>query len=137
MKPVVASRNVICFLRPIHVSRRNDKLPVRQLLEKVSANQSPDFIVGSGIQGSPIGFFNPVIPTFTFIGVPFFIIRVPRFFVAVRYPKTFRRCYEEFRLTRTQEYKGTLSSLLKKGNSEKVDHPHRLFFSLFGSVLFK
>ena len=91
---VVASRNVICFLRPIHVSRRNGKLAVRQLLKKVSANQSPDFIVGSGIQGSPIGFFNPVIPTFfykpipanlfTFIGVTFFILRVPRFFVGVR-----------------------------------------------------
>ena len=48
-----------------------------------------------------------------------------------------RRCYEEFRLTRTQEHKGTLTSLLKKENSEKVDHPHRLFFSLFGSGLFK
>ena len=38
---------------------------------------------------------------------------------------------------RTQEQKGTLTSQLKKENSEKVDHPHRLFFSLFGSVLFK
>ena len=45
--------------------------------------------------------------------------------------------YEEFRLTRTREHKGTLTSLLKKENSEKVDHPHRLFFSLFGSGLFK
>ena len=90
MKPVVASRNVICFLRPIHVSRRNDKLPVRQLLEKVSANQSPDFIVGSGIQGSPVGFFNPVIPTFlckpipanlfTFIGVLYFYHKSAKIF---------------------------------------------------------
>ena len=48
-----------------------------------------------------------------------------------------RRCYEEFRLTRTQEHKGALTSLRKKENSEKVDHPHRLFFSLFGAALFK
>ena len=96
MKPVVASRNVICFLRPIHVSRRNDKLPVRQLLEKVSANQSPDFIVGSGIQGSPIGFFNPVIPTFTFIGVPFFYHKSAKIFrsgpiISEDVPKMLRR----------------------------------------------
>ena len=38
---------------------------------------------------------------------------------------------------RTQEQKGTLTSQLKKENSEKVDHPHRLFFSLFGPGLFK
>ena len=85
--------------------------------------------------------------TFTFIGVTFFILRVPRFFVGVRYirrcPKTFRRllkiCYDEFHLTRTQQHKGTLTSLLKKENLEKVNHPraHRLFFSLFGSGLFK
>ena len=31
----------------------------------------------------------------------------------------------------------TLTSLLKKENSEKVYHPHRLFFSLFGSGFFK
>ena len=54
-----------------------------------------------------------------------------------RRSEDFRRCYEEFRLTRTQEHEGTLTSLLKKENSEKVDHPHRLFFSLFGSGLFK
>ena len=40
-----------------------------------------------------------------------------------RRSKDFRRCYEEFRRT--------------KENSEKLDHPHRLFFSLFGSGLFK
>ena len=28
-------------------------------------------------------------------------------------------------------------TLLKKENAEKVDHPRRLFFSLFGSGLFK
>ena len=50
--------------------------------------------------------------------------------------KDFRRCYEEFRLTQTQEHKETLTSLLKRENSEKVDHPHRCFFSLFGSGLF-
>ena len=54
-----------------------------------------------------------------------------------RRSEDFRRRYEEFRLTRTQEHKGTLTSLLKKENSEKVDHPHRLFFSLFGSGFFK
>ena len=54
-----------------------------------------------------------------------------------RRSEDFRRCYEEFRLTRTQEHEGTLTSLLKKENSEEVDHPHRLFFSLFGSGLFK
>ena len=43
-----------------------------------------------------------------------------------------RRRYEEFRLTRTQELKGTLTSLPIKENSEQVDHPHRLFlFSLW------
>ena len=36
----------------------------RQLSKKVSADQSQCFIVGSGIQGSPTGFFNPVMPTF-------------------------------------------------------------------------
>jgi len=51
--------------------------------------------------------------------------------------KDVRRCSEEFRLTQTQEHKGTLTSLLKKENLEKVNHPHRLFFSLFGSGLFK
>ena len=84
MKPVVASRNVICFVRLIHVSRRNNKLAVRQLLKKVSANQSPDFIVGSGIQGSPIGFFNPVIPTFfvqTHTCQPFYIYRRDIFYL--------------------------------------------------------
>ena len=45
-----------------------------------------------------------------------------------RRSEQFRRCYEEFRLTRTQEHKGTLTSLLKKENSDKVDHPHRPFF---------
>ena len=54
-----------------------------------------------------------------------------------RRSEDFRRRYEEFRLTRTQEHKGTLTSLLIKENLEKVDHPHRLFFSLFGSGLFK
>ena len=54
-----------------------------------------------------------------------------------RCSKDLRRCYEEFRLTRTQEHKETLTSLLKKENSEIVDHPRRLFFSLFGSGLFK
>ena len=54
-----------------------------------------------------------------------------------RLSEDFQSCYGEFCLTRTQEHKGTLTSLLKKENSEKVDHPHRLFFSLFGSVLFK
>ena len=156
MKPVVASRNVICFLRPIHVSRRNGKLAVRQLLKKVSANQSPDFIVGSGIQGSPIGFFNPVIPTFFYkpipANVPFYIYRRDLFYLKSakifrrgpiisedvrRLSEDFQSCYGEFCLTRTQEHKGTLTSLLKKENSEKVDHPHRLFFSLFGSGLFK
>ena len=48
-----------------------------------------------------------------------------------------RRRSEDFRLTLTQEHKGTLTFLLKKESSEKVDHPHRLFFSLFGSGLFK
>ena len=54
-----------------------------------------------------------------------------------RRSKDFRKCYEEFCLTRTQEHKGTLTSLLIKENSEKVDRPHRLFFSLFGSGLSK
>ena len=54
-----------------------------------------------------------------------------------RRSEDFRRCYEEFRLTRTQQHKGTLTSPLIKENSEKVDHPHRLFFSLFGSGLSK
>ena len=54
-----------------------------------------------------------------------------------RLSEDFQSCYGEFCLTRTQEHKGTLTSLLKKENSEKVDHPHRLFFSLFGSGLFK
>ena len=54
-----------------------------------------------------------------------------------RRSEDFRRCYEEFCLTRTQEHKGTLTSLLIKENSEKVDRPHRLFFSLFGSGLSK
>ena len=76
-----------------------------------------------------------------YVGVTFFILRVPRFFVGSdnirRCPKMFRRRYEEFRLTQTWEHKGTLTSLLKKETSEKVDHPHRLFFSLFGSGFFK
>ena len=50
-----------------------------------------------------------------------------------RYSEDFRRCYEGFRLTRTWEHKGTLTSLLKKENSEKVDHSQRLFLSLFSS----
>ena len=54
-----------------------------------------------------------------------------------RRSKDFRRCYEEFRLTQTQQHKGTLTSSLIKENSEKVHHPHRLFFSLFGSGLSK
>ena len=45
-----------------------------------------------------------------------------------RRSEDFRRCYPEFRLTRTYEHKGTLTSQLRKENSEKVDHPHRLFF---------
>ena len=44
-----------------------------------------------------------------------------------RRSEDFRRCYEEFRLTLTQEHKGTLTSPLIEENSEKVDHPHRLF----------
>ena len=75
----------------------------------------------------------------TFIGVTFFNLRMPRFFVGSdnirRCSEDFRRCDEEFCLTQTQEHKGTLTSLLKKENSEKVDHLHRLFFSLFGSAL--
>ena len=54
-----------------------------------------------------------------------------------RRSEDFRRCYAEYRLTRTHEHKGTLIFQLKKKNSEKVDHPHRLFFSLFGSGLCK
>ena len=54
-----------------------------------------------------------------------------------RRSEDFRRCYKEFCLTQTQEHKGTLTSLLQKENSEKIDHPHRLFLSLFGSGLFK
>ena len=60
----------------------------------------------------------------TFIGVTFFILRVPRFFIGSnniwRCPKTFWRCYEEFRLTRTWEHKGTLTSLLKKRIRRKL-----------------
>ena len=76
---------------------------------------------------------------FTFIGVTFFYLQSAKIIsedVRGRC-EDFRRCYEEFRLTRTQEHKGTLTSLLKKENSEKVDHAHRLFFALFGSGLFK
>ena len=38
-----------------------------------------------------------------------------------RRSEDFQRRYEEFHLTRTQEYKGTLTSLLIKENSDKVD----------------
>ena len=82
---------------------------------------------------------------FTFIGVTFFYLKSAKIFRmgliisedVRRHSEDYRRCYEEFHLTGTQEHKGTLTSLLKKENSEKVDHPHRLFFSLFGSGLFK
>ena len=48
-----------------------------------------------------------------------------------------RRLSEDFQRNIDFLHKGTLTSLLKKENSEKVDHPHRLFFSLFGSGFFK
>ena len=69
---------------------------------------------------------------FKFIGVTFFILRVARFFVGSdnirRCPKTFRRRYEEFRLTRTREHKATLTSLLKKDKS--IIHIDFSFLSL-------
>ena len=96
----------------------------------------------------PLQINNPLANNFTlhlYTCQPFYIYRRDIFYL--KSAKIFRRgpiisedvrrCYEEFRLTRTQEHKGTLTSLLKKENSEKVDHPHRLFFSLFGSGLFK
>ena len=57
-----------------------------------------------------------------------------------RRPKTFRRLPKMLRRVPSNTNTGTqrnIDFLLKKENSEKVDHPHRLFFSLFGSGLFK
>ena len=69
---------------------------------------------------------------FTFIGVTFFILRVARFFVGSdnirRCPKTFWRHYKEFHLAQTQEYKATLTSLLKKDKS--IIHIDFSFLSL-------
>ena len=86
-----------------------------------------------------------VIPAnlFTFVGVTFFILRVPRFFLkgpiisedVRRRSEDFRRCYKEFRLTWTQERKGTLTSLLKKEKFGKSRSSTKVDFSFLSLVL--
>jgi len=80
---------------------------------------------------------------FTFIGVTF--LKIFQEFSQGsdnirRFPKTFRRSPKMLRRVPSNTNTGTqrnIDFLLKKENSEKVDHLHRLFFSLFGSGLFK
>ena len=74
---------------------------------------------------------------FTLIGVDIFYLKSAKIFHRVRQdPKTFQRLPKTVRRVQSNMNMGTQRNI-DFPTKKREDHPHRLFFSLFGSGFFK